>query len=82
MMKLAEHIIETKLGDFDPKAYDDRYDAALADLVRAKLEGRPPPRRKEPPRDRVVDLMAALRESAKASKRPRNSAGTPRRKAG
>lgn len=88
MLELAEHIIKTKLGDFDPQAFDDRYEAALADLVKAKLEGRAPPRRKEVPREKVVDLMAALRESAKAAKgrtapskaAPKEKA--PRRKAG
>lgn len=80
MLDLAEHIIRTKLRDFDPSAFDDRYEAALADLVKAKLEGRPPPRRKEPPRDKVVDLMQALRESAKAVKATARPA--PRRKAG
>lgn len=87
MLDLAQHIIKTKLGDFDPQAFDDRYEAALADLVKAKLDGRPPPRRKEPPREKVVDLMAALRESAKAAKRRKApakaaTAKTPRRKAG
>jgi len=64
MLELAEHIIRTKAGRFDPAAFDDRYEAALAELVKAKLEGRaitPPPARK---REKVMDLMAALRESA------------------
>lgn len=82
MLELAEHIIDTKLGDFDPRSFDDRYEAALADLVKAKLEGRPPPRPKAPPREKVVDLMAALRESAKAAKADRKPAKAPRRKAG
>lgn len=81
MLDLAEHIIKTKLGDFDPTAFDDRYDAALAELVRAKLEGRPPPRRKEAAEKKVVELMAALRESAKAAK-GQPAAKAPRRKAG
>lgn len=85
MLELAEHIINTKLGDFDPSAFDDRYEAALADLVRAKLDGRPPPRRKEAPREKVVDLMAALRESAKAAKGrkvpTKDKEKAPRRKA-
>lgn len=89
MLELAEHIINTKLGDFDPSAFDDRYEEALADLVKAKLDGRPPPRRKEAPREKVVDLMAALRESAKAAKGRKAPAKTakdakdkaPRRKA-
>lgn len=88
MLELAEHIIKTKLGDFDPSTFDDRYEAALADLVKAKLDGRPPPRRKEAPREKVVDLMAALRESAKAAKAAKKKAPekdakdkAPRRKA-
>lgn len=82
MLELAEHIIDTKRGAFDPAAFDDRYDAALADLVKAKLEGRPPPRRKDTPREKVVDLMAALRESAKAAKGRKPAARAVRRKAG
>lgn len=86
MLDLAEHIISTKLGDFDPSEFDDRYEAALADLVRAKLEGRPIPKRTEPARDKVVDLMAALRESAKAAKgrkaSPKAASKAPKRKAG
>lgn len=72
MLDLAEHIIGTKTGRFDPKAFDDRYEAAVADLVRAKSEGRSvkPPRASKATRD--VDLLKALRESA----------GNTRRKAG
>ncbi len=67
LLELAEHIIETKSGKFDPAEFDDRYDAALAELVKAKMEGRkieaPKPRRDE----KVVSLLDALRESAKAT---------------
>lgn len=64
MLELAEHIIKTKMGTFDASKFDDRYEVALADLVKAKLEGKAIPTRKEPKREKVVDLMAALRESA------------------
>lgn len=67
MLELAEHIIKTKSGTFDPKAFDDRYEAALAEVVKAKIEGRKIKARKEPRREKVVDLMAALRESAGVS---------------
>jgi DNA end-binding protein Ku len=82
MLDLAEHIISTKRGKYDPAAFDDRYESALADLVRAKVEGRTTPRRKPVREDKVVDLMAALRESAKAVKKPRKPTTTSRRKAG
>jgi DNA end-binding protein Ku len=67
MLDLAKHIIATKRGEFDPKTFDDRYEAALADVVRAKVEGRPLPARKPTPPANVVNLLDALRQSAQAS---------------
>lgn len=90
MLELAEHIIKTKSGRFDPKTFDDRYDAALAEVVKAKIEGRtikaPEPKAK----GQVIDLMEALRQSAgqqtkKPGKPARGKAKKPaarRRKAG
>ena len=64
MLDLARHIIETKQGAFDPADYQDRYEAALADLVKAKLEGRTiAAPKKQKPRP-ALDLMQALRDSA------------------
>ena len=67
MLDLAKHIIATKRGEFDPKTFDDRYEAALAEVVRAKVEGRPVPARKPAPPANVVNLLDALRQSAQAS---------------
>jgi len=67
MLELAQHIIETKRGKFDPSKFDDKYENALAELVRAKLEGKPIEVRKAPEPTKVVDLMAALRASAAAA---------------
>lgn len=64
MLDLAEHIIKTKNGKFDPSRFEDRYETALAELVKAKLEGKKIEPRKEPKPDKVVDLMEALRQSA------------------
>ncbi|HEY0291401.1 MAG TPA: Ku protein [Hansschlegelia sp.] len=95
MLDLARHIIDTKRGEFDPAAYDDRYEAALADLVKAKIEGRKiaPVKPKAPTKS--VDLMEALRLSAGGgkttakpapAKKPKAPASKPadasRRKAG
>ncbi|MDE1149865.1 MAG: Ku protein [Azospirillaceae bacterium] len=85
MLDLAKHIIATKKGTFDPRDFDDRYEAALADLVKAKLEGKAPPTRKRAPPKKTTDLMAALRESAglgRASKAKPRKAVAPTRKAG
>ncbi|TXH37807.1 MAG: Ku protein [Rhodospirillaceae bacterium] len=64
MLDLAKHIIGTKMGKFDPREFDDRYEAALADLVKAKLEGKPIPKPKAVQPGKVIDLMEALRQSA------------------
>jgi len=76
MLDLAKHIIETKRGRFDPSRFDDRYETALADLVRAKLAGKPLPKPKAVKQTKAVDLMEALRRSAGATKKT-----IPRRKA-
>lgn len=70
MLELAGHIIATKEGSFDPSDYHDRYEAALVELVKAKIEGRAPPKRKREPERKIVDLMEALRQSAKMSGKP------------
>jgi DNA end-binding protein Ku len=84
MLDLAKHIIRTKLGQFQINTFDDRYEAALAELVKAKAEGRRIAPRAAAKDEKVVDLLAALRESAglagKAAKAPKDK--PPKRKAG
>jgi DNA end-binding protein Ku len=64
MLELAKHIINTKKGSFDAKAFEDRYDAAVAELVKAKIEGKALPKKKAPPPSKQSDLLQALRQSA------------------
>jgi DNA end-binding protein Ku len=68
MLELARHIIETKKGSFDPSAFDDKYEAALVDLVRAKAEGRQIKAPKPPASGNIVSLMDALKRSAETTK--------------
>ena len=81
MLDLAQHIIRTKQGEFDPASVQDRYEAALAELVKAKIEGRTIEAPKRPKQTAPSDLMAALRESAALSGKAPAKA-RPRRKAG
>jgi len=87
MLELAEHIIKTKAGEFDPKEFDDRYESALAELVQAKIEGRKIKPQKRPEPAKVVSLLDALRESAKGgagkktAKAPGAAKEVPRKKA-
>jgi DNA end-binding protein Ku len=73
MLELAQHIISTKSGTFDPGAFHDRYENALADLVKAKLEGRALPKRKTPVASKPSDLLEALRMSATGASPTRES---------
>ncbi|MHB8885319.1 MAG: non-homologous end joining protein Ku [Methylovirgula sp.] len=72
MLDLAKHIIETKRDHFDPRSFEDRYEAGLAELVRAKQEGKPIDRPKPAGEAKIIDLMEALRRSAGVS-----NAGAP-----
>lgn len=67
MLDLATHIVTTKKGTFDPSKFEDRYESALADLVKAKVDGKPFAPRKEEKPSNVVSLLEALRKSAGAA---------------
>jgi DNA end-binding protein Ku len=64
MLSLAEHILDTKAGHFDPQALRDEYELALRRLVKRKAAGKKIERPK-PAEDsgKVIDLMEALRRS-------------------
>lgn len=64
MLELARHIIGTKMGKFDPGAYEDRYEAALTELVKAKIAGRKPKKLPKRKAENVTSLLDALRKSA------------------
>ncbi|CAD7039603.1 Ku protein [Pseudorhizobium endolithicum] len=95
MLDLARHIIGTKKGKFDPTEFDDRYETALADLIKAKIEGRKLAKKPKPEPKKVSNLLDALRQSAgadakrskkaSAAKKPARKPKTgtqPQRKAG
>src|SRR5262249_50115284 len=83
-VKLAEHILDTKAGHFDPSKFKDEYENALKTLVRRKAKGQTievPEERPEP--SNVINLMEALRQSVEGAKgrkgKPRSRKTTARR---
>jgi DNA end-binding protein Ku len=68
MLQLAEHILEQKRGHFDPEKFEDRYEQALGELIKAKRAGKEPPTVSTPRPSNVINLMDALRRSVKGSK--------------
>lgn len=80
MLDLAEHIIKSKKGVFDPSRFEDRYEASLAELVKAKLEGRNLPARSARQPEKIVDLMQALRASTRSKSGKSKKSDAPRRR--
>ncbi|WP_084327137.1 Ku protein [Salinarimonas rosea] len=73
---LALHIVETKTGHFEPETFEDRYENALVEMIRAKQSGAAEaPRPKAPQPSNVVNLMDALKRSLAAEE-----GGDPARK--
>lgn len=84
MLKLATHILDTKKGHFKPEKFEDRYENALNDLIKAKQAGKAAPTVAEPKQSNVINLMDALRRSAKAERSApasKRKATAPRKKA-
>jgi DNA end-binding protein Ku len=64
MVELATSIIDKKKGRFDPSKFEDAYETALVELIKAKRKGRKPPvvQAAAPPSN-VVNLFDALKKS-------------------
>jgi DNA end-binding protein Ku len=72
MMKLAQHIIKTKSGEFDPSMLEDHYRTALVRVLRKKQRTRPAPAPAlKPSHENVVNLLDALRRSIAAERSPK-----------
>ena len=68
MLDLAAHIIEQKSADFEPAAFEDRYENALVELLKSKEAGKPIVAPEAPRPTNVVNLMDALRKSIESEK--------------
>lgn len=67
MLKMAEELIRTRSGDFDPTEFRNHYAEALRDLVKQKVEsgGAVPVEDDSAPGAKVIDFMEALKRSLK-----------------
>lgn len=71
-LKMAEQLVHNLASDFEPEKYTDEYRANLMKIIRAKMNGKKlpagAPARRAAGDDKVVDLMARLRESLETKK--------------
>lgn len=71
MLEIAEKIIAQQAAEFDPTAFNDRYEDALRELIARKKRGEELVSSEEPEQEeKVVDLMDALRRSLKGGGGP------------
>ena len=72
-VKMAQMLIETLAGDFDPEEFEDDYADAVNAVVKAKIEGGEVQRTETSAKTggEVVDLLAALQRSVEAAKTSR-----------
>ena len=68
-LQMAVSLIENLSDSFDPQRYHDEYQAALKQLIDAKVAGAPLPAPQTESGGKVVDLMEALRASVEATRK-------------
>ncbi|TGQ34946.1 Ku protein [Mesorhizobium sp. M00.F.Ca.ET.216.01.1.1] len=70
MIDLAKHIIDEKRTRFDPSKFEDRYENALLELIRAKKAGKKAPKTKAAPQpSNVINLFDAPKKSLSSGER-------------
>jgi DNA end-binding protein Ku len=65
---LAQHIVKSKIGHFDPEKFEDHYEDALKELLRKKQHGEKIEAPREPTPAKVINLMDALRRSVEVER--------------
>lgn len=78
-LAMAEQLVGTMVGEFEPEKYSDKYKDNLMEIINAKLKGQKieveEPEEKEA--TNVVDLMARLQESLAKGKKGKKAEAEP-----
>jgi DNA end-binding protein Ku len=78
MLKLAEHIIETKSGRFEPEEFVDHYEVELVELLKTKQAGLPPKKQAPTmPRPSGTNIFDLLRRSVEAETKAKKTKAPP-----
>jgi DNA end-binding protein Ku len=78
-VEMARTLVENLGEPFKPEKYNDAYRKELFDLIRAKAKGKKLPEPESEEEDEAVDLMTALRESVKRTKKQRKGSTQKKR---
>ena len=81
-LSLAKELIKRKAAKFAPEKFKDEYEAALREMVEAKVQHAPIPRDEPAPKSaKVINLMDALRKSVRGDEAPAAKKAAPARQA-
>jgi DNA end-binding protein Ku len=81
MLKLAEHILQSKATDFDPSRFVDHYEEAVVEMLKKKQAGIVVSRERAVPRPQnVLNIIDALRRSIAQEKAASASPKKPRKR--
>lgn len=86
LLEVATQLIDKKSAPFDASAFEDRYAAALRELIDRKMRSKKTPRAQgsgdepRPEGENVVDLMDALKKSLKSTKSTKGKSKSGSRK--
>jgi len=80
-LALAENLIEALAASFEPEKYKDEYRENLLRMIETKKKGDVVMATPEPHREKVVDIMEALKASLAAARKPAASATSAQRTA-
>ena len=69
-LALATNLIEALATEFDPEKYKDEYRENILHAIEAKKQGEVVVEAPQPHREKVVDIMEALKQSLAAAKKP------------
>jgi len=69
-LALATSLIEALAAEFEPEKYKDEYRENLLQMIETKKQGSVVMATPEPHREKVVDIMEALKASLQAAKKP------------
>jgi DNA end-binding protein Ku len=80
-LAMATQLVESLVGDFDPKDYENDYRNELRAMLDAKLEGKEIKAPEPAPEVAVVDLMEALKQSVAQAQKTKDKPAPAKKKA-
>jgi DNA end-binding protein Ku len=81
MLELAEHIVETKAGDFNPSEFEDTYETAVVEMLKQRQAGKTvskaAPKVAAVQTGNVIDLLRRSLELSKSNKKTKSPSLVP-----